>query len=298
MDVSASPVLQVAVGAAITMALFVMAYTIVGDGGTSEPNPNKPVEILSGVTDMSSLRSKRFATDANAVPTPNPIVHLPASVNRLGGAQFSYTWWMKLSDVSPHNVAQKTLFLRGDPRRYPLRKVDVSSGESMLPSSYTTQIVKAPLVRFGRTHEELIVDINTTLDLEQSFTTAFGASDMGRKHLQLMTGRWVMFTIVFQDHVPIDDFEDGILMQMYVNDVTLVRKTARGALRLNNGDMCFLPNDEAIRGGFLADFAYYPWALSRKEIQQRFRKGPSKGCTRALQPRETTERALILADDH
>jgi hypothetical protein len=89
----------------------------------------------------------------------------------------------------------------------------------------------------------------------------------------MIPGRWVMWTIIFEDNSPIDDFEDGIVLRLYMNDVMFMRKTAKGSLRLNEGPLHFLPNEELMDGIYLSNFTYFPWAMTEQEIGTQFRRG-------------------------
>jgi hypothetical protein len=268
------PVVQVLIGAVSVALLFLISRLVVNPQESAYPgDPTKSVTIVKGIADGRQLHRRSFPT-APTSASPSNFIALPPTVNRYGGSQMCFTWWMKLNNVDDSNIAGKVLFMRGDEREYPLQKFDISSGSSQLSSDYTTRIVKAPLVRFGSSYKELIIECNTTDDLEQAFASMeSGKSRQHRDYLNMLPGRWVMWTFVLEDNVPVDDFEAGIVMRLYLNDTLFVRKTAKGALRLNEGSIHLCPNSDMIQGLEVSNLTFVPWAMSDRDIQKRFRQG-------------------------
>jgi hypothetical protein len=74
----------------------------------------RSVGVIGGVL-SSSGDEARFATtyEANVYDPSRPYRELVPSMNRLGGAQFTYAFWMK---VTPGEY-ERTILLRGDPTR-------------------------------------------------------------------------------------------------------------------------------------------------------------------------------------
>ena len=234
--------------------------------------------IVDAITDSRLIQQLIITTRPPNAPRPamtlvsdiKKNVFLPPSSNRLGGAQYSYSFWMKLSDVSSGNVQGKTIFLRGDDQRYPVKKIDLISDQSMLPHT-NRHIVTSPLVAFGDTHRDIVVICNTTSNLLQSFDVHVPDAIVAD-----IPNQWIMYTVTFEDNVPIDDFENGLLVKFFVNGQLIMRKTVHGALRLSEGDLFLLPNSTLLNGASFASLVYYPWAMCDKEVLHVFKKGPSK----------------------
>jgi hypothetical protein len=302
--------IQILIGIAITIVLIILAMVVVhSDFSTWRrsvsdrrnnrlgENPKKPVVIVDGMLQTAQMSNRRFVTVPN-VESPFAVAQLPKTVNRYGGSQFSYSWWIKLTDVSVQNIAKKIIFIRGDPKKYPLQKVDVNTGETVSSLDYQTHIVKCPLVRFGRSYKEIVLELNTTQDIEQRFVTDVN-DPRTAKLMSLVPGRWTMMTFVVQDNVPIDDFERGIMTHIYFNDTLVTRRSAQGALKTNTGDLCFFPGGNPIEGGYISEFIYTSWAMTDTEISERFRAGPKLKCSTAcgVSEKKGYDQPVILPSD-
>lgn len=273
-----APVLQVLSGFLAVIVLFTV-FRVVMRAATDGPDADgalsaaaKPVWVVEGVADARSLHQRSWDTFNPMMPNYLP---LPRSVNRKGGAQFSYTFWMKLTDTDDATVAGKVLFMRGDAKKYALQKFENAAGSAVSPlttDNYTTQIVKAPLVRFGSTYRDVVLECNTTNDIEQRFAPTALTREQN-EILAMVPGRWAMYTFVLEDNVPIDDFENGIVAKTYINDVLFHRQTARGALRQNPGPFHVLPNADLLQGAFLGNIMYVPFAMTSEEVGWLYAKG-------------------------
>jgi hypothetical protein len=227
------------------------------------PDITKRVEtkIFSGWVDMASFVNKKYNTHNVFAGNYKP---LPMSVNKMGGSQFSYTLWMKLNDVSPENVADKVLFVQGDPTKFAF---STSTGTNTQHGR--SELIKCPLVKFGDTAGNLIVEFNTTTDIHaRAEINNNSSADAAVRHnmFSLIPGKWVLLTFVFEDDRSYGEHEDGVLFRFYVNDSLYQSKRFSGGLRLNKGDLVIMPSG-AISGGYLADFSYFNYALGIKDVQ-------------------------------
>lgn len=272
-----SKYVQITVGLVVIIGLFLASrhvldkasqHTDVVFGG----NAKTPVWIIRGIADSRALHQRSINTFNPQAPNYR---QLPRSVNRFGGAQFSYVCWMKLSNTDRENVAGKTILLRGDPKPYPLTKIDRTQNNTQVtPTGYKTSIVKCPSIKFGSSINKFVIECNTTNDVEQTFVAA--RHDTNKHVFDLIPGRWVMLTVVLEDNIPIDDFENGIRARMFLNGELVMQQSAFGALRINNGDLHLLPNQNLIEGALFANVRYYPWALTGSEVSNLFAKGLGK----------------------
>jgi hypothetical protein len=214
-----------------------------------------------GFADKQFNTYNRFATNYRK---------LPVSVNKFGGAQFTYTMWVKFDDISSENLSNKVLLLRGDKKKYPF-SVTVN-GEITNKNDY---LVKSPLIKFGTSANELIVEFNTTKNMnERVVISAVSSPDETQRHnvFSLIPSKWMLMSFVFEDNRRWDDPEDGVLFRFYLNDILYYTYRTKGALRLNQGDLNILPAS-SISSGFLSDLTYYNYALNVNDIREVLQKG-------------------------
>lgn len=283
--------LQIAVGLFIVFIIYKIAlWTVDQDRlvkNSKSTNPEVAVKIVDGFVDAAVAEGKAWNTTR---PETRKYVELPRSFNRKGGAQFSYSLWLYLKDTSPAAVQGKVLLLRGDKTNYPVtvntQKVDATGATKQLPRVDLPEdaVIKCPRIMFGRSYDEIIAEFNTIEDPFASTSTApfsDAGYDSASRHnlLSLMPSKWVLLTFTFEDHVAIDDFEDGVIVRIFVNDVVYRTHTSKGTLRLNNGDFYLFPNG-MIPGARIGDVTYYNYALGPDQVREVFERGPpTEACT-------------------
>lgn len=231
-------------------------------------------KIIDGYIEVPVITDTTYETlDARA----KSFVALPRSFNRQGGAQFTYQFWIFLDDVSPSTVAGKTILLRGDPKTY---KWNDSSGTASQGVAIT-----CPSISFGDSYDHVKIRFNTLDDIGTVYDTKSVSDDPAedpasrRQLLKLISKKWVLFTVVFEDNLPISDFEDGLVLRFYVNDVLYDHATYAGkTLRQNNGQLILFPTLDQKAGGIskarVADMSYYNYAQDAAGVRQVFQAGP------------------------
>ncbi|GLC54555.1 hypothetical protein PLESTB_000879200 [Pleodorina starrii] len=280
---SANIVLQVVVGLILALGVYWLSLLVMRTDklvidrklGSSSP---KETEIINGYVDCASFVNKSYNTSNTASPT---FLSLPRSVNRKGGAQFTYSLWLYMTNVSDDNVRNKILFSRGSMKPY--RYVRTPSDGVLNTSNAADLFIRCPLVRFGSSYRELVVEFNTADDPDQRVSIInrqdTDDSAMRRNAASLMANYWVMLTLVFEDNVPINDFENGVVVKYYLNDMLYQVSRVRSTLRQNNGALNILPHrrgESGMRGARMASFSYYNYALSLEDIAARYLRGPSR----------------------
>ena len=216
-------------------------------------------------------------------PSASTYRRLPRSINRVGGAQFSYSvWFMFEHGVTDEAVRDATVFMRGDKNKYsPSFAPKNGSGapvcyfnQQNLPNvSCEDYTVVCPRV-FFLAADRLAVDINTDRKLRHRFlvgSEGYGV-DTRKKALGLLPGHFALFTFVFEDNVDIDDFERGVRFTFYLNDQLYHTETVEGSLRQNEGNLHLMP-DKTLPGAKFADFTYYNYALTDGEVTRLFSAG-------------------------
>lgn len=240
--------------------------------------------ILSGFIEVPIITDTVYET---LDPRAASFVALPRSFNRQGGAQFSYQFWLFLDDVLTSTIANTMILMRGDPKTYSWND---SSGNVMGPAV----AIACPSISFGASFDEIKIGFNTLSQVMNTYTTkAIGEPldpNSRRDLLGLMSSKWVLFTVVFEDNVPVSEFEDGVMLRFYVNDVLYDHASYPGqTLRQNNGELILFPTLDGTSGSVnkarIADVSYYNYAVDADSISQVFATGPP------------TTRASILGKD-
>lgn len=234
-------------------------------------------KIIDGFIEVPTIANKAFDTLDQRAPNYLP---LPRSYNRRGGAQFSYQFWLNVKDGTPSAVKDKIILLRGDNALYTWN--DSANGH------HSGVAIACPSISFGDTYDELKIRFNTLDQIENTYTTKTqttqNVADTSARNnalLKLILGKWVLFTVVFEDNVPVSEFEDGTRMRLYVNDLMYDSATYPGkALRQNNGQLFLFPSNGAGSGGLpgalICDLSYYNYAVEAEAIKKTYDAGQSQ----------------------
>jgi hypothetical protein len=252
---------------------------------TAKSTPQRTaVPIFTGVLIAKTNVGRVFNTYAPGLPLYK---RLPRSMNRMGGTQFTYSFWMQFDKpVTDDMVAGKTILLRGDKAKYrPMSKPEGVAdpvayfGEEGDGYDFT---IACPRIFFSSA-TTLGVDINSDREIRQRFEVGnLSPGIVDRKNIMsLIYGNFGMMTFVFEDYVDSDSIEKGVEMVFYFNGEQYARGTFTGSLRVNDGPIhVFLdknPNDTTgIDGCRMADLTYYNYALSAAEVKRLYTKGFNK----------------------
>lgn len=227
---------------------------------------NSRTLILNGHIDSFNLQR-------TVIDTLNPAsisyASLPRSINRFGGAQFTYQFWMIMTDISPENVGYKDILIRGDVTKYNIMTADTASGSIL--SQKEDVLIKCPRIRFDGAYNKMAVEVNTIDDPNPDVPAISIKSDL----FSLTPNKWVLYTVTFQDNVPVNDFENGVVVKFYINDLMLQSETLRlrSALQQNNGNLYLFPSG-AVNGCKIGNLTYYNYAVSTSDIKAVYDQGP------------------------
>lgn len=278
---------QVAIGVLIVYCIYRMSLwllkkdELVINEKTSK-NPKETYRIVNGYVHTTLATNRSWST---INPNARNYARIRRSYNRKGGAQYSYGFWLFLDDTTPENVGNKDLILRGDSSPYTYQKrmvYDDGLIKDVVNQDITGIVVKAPRIRFGPTHDSFVVELNTLHNPDEKIriNPVAASEDSTLRHnvLKLMQHKWVMLTFTFEDNVAINDFEDGIVVRFFVNDLLYHTASIKSTLRPNNGDFYLLPStqESSIKNGRIGDVFYYNYAVSHQMVKERFTKGPPK----------------------
>jgi len=220
---------------------------------------------------------------------------LHRSLNRKGGAQFTYSFWMFVGDGSKANVANRDILVRGDTTPYSWSKqvsvadplaLNARTGVTTTTSKSTGMLVKCPRIRFGATYDSFVVEFNTLHDPDAKVSitpyaaTGGGDGTLRSNMLKLSANKWVLHTFTLEDHVAITDFEDGIVLRYFMNDTLYHTARVASALKQNGGDLYLLPTGSSrgvpLRDCKIGDVTYYNYAVGLDQVKDMFARGPPR----------------------
>ena len=297
MKISKNAVIQVVVGIAIVflvymLSMWVMQRDQILDQEVAYMRPTKlSVDVIRGYGDMARLSDKQWSTMNQAATNFLPIIK---SYNRQGGLQFSYSFWIKVDTMQGGaQIAGQTILLRGDRKLYKWRK-DTKGNKTLGIIDKSEEfgpdvLVKCPHIRFGKAFDEIIVEFNTLNNPHASFKITSSPEPGPRERrnaLSMIQGRWAMLTFAFEDNVGISNFEDGIMVRVYLNEDLYYTHRQRGAFKRNQGDLFLAPGfDRSINNVRIGDIKYFNYAMPPADVAKIYRYGPPKHQTDELQQR-------------
>jgi hypothetical protein len=237
------------------------------------------VPIFEGYVLMNESQNKVFDTYNPSDPLYR---RLSLSQNRMGGAQFSYSFWLQLGGAMNELLEGRTIFVRGDPRKFkPQIKRDETPNFTPYFDDATGGVtIACPRIYF-KSNNSIGVQVNT--DKELLFETVVGNNymegEVRKNALSLLPGTWALITLVVEDNFPINDFENGVAIKVFLNDTMYSTATIEGSLRPNTGPIYFLPSRTSDptwpAKSKISDFIYYNYALNENEVKRLYYRGPN-----------------------
>lgn len=238
----------------------------------SEATARTKTIILPGLNSASNR--KEWNT---VVPGGKNFVDLRPSNNIKGGAQFSYSFWINIGTGISSDVEDKILFMKGVNKGYNFNVIDNTTG---VTTRYRNDLlVYSPMVKFGKTAQSLEVCFNTLARHNEKLVIAqveTADNTLRNNVMSMIQGTWALITITFEDNIPINEFENGIVVKVYVQDQLYRVGRYQSALKQNYGDFYVFPNDKnAITNVQVSELTYYNYALSPKDVETIVYKGPN-----------------------
>jgi hypothetical protein len=275
-DTAFGKVAQVGIGIIVTYLIFLMAAGIMKTDAFSKTEKTKPqkieINIIDGFADSSSLSILSFNTVLPYVPSYIP---LNPSMNFKGGAQFTYSLWLNIANPDDVSLLNKCIFMRGDKRKYEYNVKDNTTGEKRNVVDHFTY---CPMLSFGTNKMDFVVRFNTSHKVDETLYASKLESENSayRKNiLSILQANWIMVTVIFEDNIPINDFENGIRVQIYMNNLLYETRYFKGMLKQNIGNLYFFP-DGPLNGVRVGNMKYYNYALTMSDIKNLSSKIPNK----------------------
>jgi hypothetical protein len=234
-------------------------------------NTKMSIPCFTGLLD-STTPNIRFNT---TVPTASNYLPLKPSTNTKGGAQFSYSFWINISTASTATIANKVIFLKGLANTYNFKTTQNVSGDVTIHEA--EHLVYCPMLRFGNNMNTIEVIFNTLAKHDDKLIIESSSDDTYSRNnlMSIVQGSWMMFTISFEDNMPINDFENGVIVRFYMNDVLYKTGKYKSALKQNYGDLYMFPNKDPLIGVKVSDLQYFNYAVSLDDVIAMHKVGPN-----------------------
>lgn len=283
-------ILQVVVGLVVVFGVYRMSLWLLQQDRMVQSDlikfdSKQRVRIVDGYA-LAGMATNRSWSTIN--PAAGAYMPLQRSYNRKGGAQFSYSFWLFLEDVTPANVGGRDILVRGDTRSFAYSR-ETKLGQSCDVgnkdvAAMTGMMIKCPRIRFGPTFDTIVAEFNTLHNPDERVTispaeASGGDPSMRANILKLAQSKWALYTFTFEDNMAITDFEDGIIVRFYINDVQYHTARIKSTLRQNSGSVYLLPTregEEGIKGARIGDVNYYNYALGSPQVREMYRAGPPR----------------------
>jgi len=283
---------QIVVGLLIVVFIYWISLKVLRSDSllqqSSDPNVKMITDIISGFAQSSQVANQSF----NTVNTySSSYITMRPSSNIKGGAQFTYSLWLNVADASKGKG--KAIFIRGDNTKYHYNAKNVTTGTTVAAVDH---VAFCPMLEFGTNPMDFNVKFNTANNMNE--TLSVQGSNTGdnvyRKNMMgLLQGQWFMISLVFEDNIPINDFENGTSVKFYVNNVLYQSGAYASMLKQNNGNLFLFP-DGSIDQCQISNFKYYNYALGQADVEANYREGPSKVASTSV--KQASWQPLTLSD--
>lgn len=211
-------------------------------------------------------------------------VNLKPSVNRLGGNQFTYSFWLRRSKSA--GLTNKILFFRGTEIKEDMNKGDIYKRDTTIANPVDSieyesedrsndRFVKCPLVRF--VDKGLKIEFNTVKDPHKSVTLDAEVFQLLKSSVK--NPKYNLITISFQDNFDFGGRERGIKVEVFIDDA-LVKTSSfeNNSLRMNKGSVVLFANDivqdesQTLDADF-AELSYHNYAMNIHDVEALYKKG-------------------------
>lgn len=250
--------LQVVLALVLVAALYLIAFWVYNkealQANKVKRNPRVKTVIFRGIKDLSVSNNEMYNTSDPDHPT---FRSLPPSVNQVGGAEFTYNFWLYKPENNQTNSVSLSpladyiedndvvLVLRGSDKK--LSNIKDVCGKAM-PSGKENYLLKCPLIKLqGPNRQYLTVEFNTTTspNAVQENTISSCNNSSGEwisvnKYKLALDGlndanfvqKWFMVSVVIADTDPkgILPVRNKVRVRIYVNGVLELERYADSKL--------------------------------------------------------------------
>jgi hypothetical protein len=309
-------IIQITSGLIVVLILYIITLVVlridsIVSISSNRVSSNTSTMIIDGYAPVSWLAKKKFNTTNQHARNFKPI---PRSLNRRGGAQFTYQFWIKIDETSNEYYKDLIVLMRGDARKYKIGLYDTSEENANRRLAQTIDdqyVIACPLIQFTDSFRNIRIQLNTNnspLTYVNINMTPHTNTLARRNILSLLAlNNWYLMTFIFEDSYSFHNgHENGIRMRFWLNDVEYLEEqvTAQNFapfrnnfIRENEGELHILPNaDTNSSGDFmqLANIKYYNYIVSDKEIMDTYKLGrPSHSAVQTDSKKNTYELSTL-----
>jgi len=301
--------LQVILAIIIVIILYIITLVVLKIDtivvvSSNRVKPRETVDIVDGYAPVTYLAGKTYNTNNTYVDNFRKIGR---SVNSMGGAQFTYQFWMKIEDPNDAFFKDLVVLLKGDNRKYKIGLYDPTDG-SKLSEKPDDYVIACPMIKFVDSYRHMRIQFNTMKNPITAMDINMNPNDpgMGRRNvLSLLPLSWYLLTFVFEDNVSSQSFtENGINVKFWLNDFPYQEMSASTASTLksttfkqNNGNLFLFP-EMVQSNNFMkvGNLKYFNYSLTEQDIRNAFKAGPpTRASVEATSPRNDSKPAYLTA---
>tara|TARA_B100001540_G_C15816257_1_gene647644 strand:+ start:6827 stop:7897 length:1071 start_codon:yes stop_codon:yes gene_type:complete len=241
-----SNIIQIILALFIIIILYIIAYytfnyesmNIVKVMGGSKA---RKIELFKGIYDYSLEKEVSYNTYSNNT-TQGAFRELIPSINQYGGAEYSYSFWLKVDPEKLQNATDNNeniiLFFRGS--KHKIRYNTPNQKNCLMEANNKYILVKNPLIRMKKDGTSIIVEYNSVSNpdtfREDGIEKIDCSGDWDSKNKGLLgiynmtdneyKNKWFMFTVVLQEITPEDDILHRFKTRckIYLNGVNMLNR--------------------------------------------------------------------------
>lgn len=229
-----SAIIQAVLAAAVlaTVYYFALAAAMQDSLVVTSTRPKAMIEVAAGKVPLNTS----FVTDKRLTMSGREIVDLPRSMNTKGGAQYSYSFWIKMPEYSRGDFKRVVLY-RGD--KTTVEFTDPTGGKNMkLPMTF------GPMVIVKRRGNDTYVSCHVNTQLDKNFSCTI-KSISGETPVNWT--KWNLLTVSVSDVNLYGAANEGaVSCSVWMNQVENknIGDKGTGGLLENSGDLHILPTDK------------------------------------------------------
>lgn len=305
--------IQIVVALMVIIALYIVTLAVLNvdsivSGSLVTVKPKESSNVFDGYTTVSALYNKEFNTINQFA---NNFVKIPRSINTIGGAQFTYQFWVKINEADDTLFKNLPILVKGSKEKYRIGLYPVTSPNAKPSDKPSGQFgpdyyVRCPLIKFGDSWRHLVIQFNTSKSPMTQIDIKMNPDGGGNRRniLSLLPMNWYLLTFILMDNYSsLDSSENGIKFQFYINDVPYQSNTAsteaalkNNHLKQNDGNLYIFPKPITGGGDFMniGNLTYYNYALTSDQVRKVFSAGPPTKIAQ-LNRYETNQPAYLTA---
>jgi hypothetical protein len=254
-------------------------------------NSKESINITKGIC---SLDKGRILIDTYD-PTQSSYIHLPISSNQIGGAQYSYSFWLRRGIGTQSILKNKIIFYRGNaikPNNVDYKKGYIyqrGDGDDSQDTNleYTEfqndtnvlndRFIKCPLVRFGKDNNSLRIEFNSIKNPHLYVDLDADVFELLKSSKKNPSYNLISFSL--QDNFDFGGIERGIKLDVFVDDALVKTKSfENNALRINEGPIVLFASnrdieDARVIDADIVDLTYHNFALQTSDVDDIYNRG-------------------------